>query len=602
MENIDDYSVEELLDIFELKDIKPLRRMDIHDTMSREKQSEENKNNSQMLRFIEEATQKLLDSIGSNTRQPAQNYVIDDHHIMDKSPKSAGSYTYQLDSVPDTLNPIYQSTIPRILNLDSKFRKNSYPAIDSVTGHDETYDLASILNVNGLSTNRSSTEYVAYLSNPLTSILSFKLYNIAIPYVWYNIDPDYGNSHFQYVEEYEAEPFNYSTITDKINPKNITIAPGQYDLEPGSETNIYAAINNAIRTAGMKLQFEYDPVMKGTKIHYFTKDFSGNYRRHRLVFKPFTILWYNGLKPFDTISKADHNLGWKLGFRREISYIVNDQDVEGVESYYIDLSAAHSPLGRDVFCHVSDSSGSDIFYNTEKTISYDRGSKMIYYNHDMVYDYQSDHNNMVGTAGDHLSPFGRQHYLDVSGTVTSYWKYSTVSDAPADLTLTKYLLLSIDDYNNNQLNSGLISIQNAEEIVQQSTGESSKKRELKISQCPDGKDKNYYQYSIGLSGEVSGITKAQVASINAVAKHRAIPNNKTNSPTELVFAIIQVPANIRYGDIITNRLSLVDMERKYFGPITLSQLKIKLLTEDGAILNLNKCDWAVSLICNQSYQ
>lgn len=586
MDNIDDYTTEELMDLFGLT--KPYTMIDVHSAMSSEKLKEENKN-PKMYRFIDEAAIKLSYSIGP---APNQVYDFDEHLIMDQSQQSYDNY---------------QGVVPRIINLDSKFRANSYPGIDSVTGHDETYDLESILNSStdacSPSNNRSSTDYTAYLSEPLTSILSLNLYNIDIPYVWYNIDSAYGNNYFQYVTHVgPVSTWNYlagpsaSTLTDKLKVTRITLIPGQYDLYPGSETNIYAAIN--ILIGNKNVQFEYDHRTKKTIINYFTTDFSGNYRKNTRTQKPFTILWYNGINCPDTISKSNQNLGWQLGFRREISYLVNTEDEPGVDSWYIDLSSAHSPLGKGVFCHIPDPVQSDLFYNTDKTISYNSDSNRIYYKHNHVYTWDKDNNVMLRVEGLLLSPFGREEYIDCSGTVTRYWKYSTVSDAPANLLLTKYLLLSIEDYNNNKLNSGLVSIQNAEEIVQPN----SKNRDLKISQCPDGKDKNYYQYSIGLSGEVVGVTQAQLASINAIAKHQANINNKTTAPTDSVFAIIQIPSDSMYGGNITNRFPFIDNQITYSGPSTLTRLKIKLLTEDGVVLNLNKCDWSVSLICKQLYQ
>ena len=129
--------------------------------------------------------------------------------------------------------------------------------------------------------------------------------------------------------------------------------------------------------------------------------------------------------------------------------------------------------------------------------------------------------------------------------------------------------------------------------------------ELKVSQCPDGGRKNYYQYSTGLSNEVLGITKAQVNSINAVAEIRSKPNMKTIAPTDSIFAIIRIPEDttIQYGQTITNNdVTLLNNERKYFGPVTVGSLKIKLLTEDGNVLNLNKTDWSFALLCRQLYQ
>jgi hypothetical protein len=42
-------------------------------------------------------------------------------------------------------------------------------------------------------------------------------------------------------------------------------------------------------------------------------------------------------------------------------------------------------------------------------------------------------------------------------------------------------------------------------------------------------------------------------------------------------------------------------ERTYFGPVNISQLKVRLLDDKGNIVNLNKHDWSFSLLVEQIY-
>ena len=179
-----------------------------------------------------------------------------------------------------------------------------------------------------------------------------------------------------------------------------------------------------------------------------------------------------------------------------------DNQIYTVHSvYYIDFSNEYSPLGSTIYL---DTVEENIFYNKDKTISYDpRGSQpTIYYKKEPVYYSPSFESGTLDVSNIsaydssmHNSPGNimRVYSNAPNGTITKRYKYTAMSDAPADLRLTKYLLLSLEDYNNNQLNSGLISIQSTEKNVKID----SKKYGLKISHCPDGQNKNYYQYSTG---------------------------------------------------------------------------------------------------------
>lgn len=613
--NIEAYSVDELMKMFKLA--QPLTDYAVSSVMDSYKRSDKN-SNIVAQRFIEAASKKLLDSVNIKTRHESTTYNYDAHSILMHLKEPKKNFTYELESTPDYLNPTFQNTITRIINLDSKFREDSYPLLDPITGKDVTYNFATAPTTKPDSclepNKQSSTQYTAYLSDTLTGVLSLKLYNIAIPYLWYNIDNIYGNNFFQYSDASDSV-----VNINRQDLSSVTLPTGHYYLT--GENNIYTALNAAVKKTNLKLQFELDLRTRKTVISYYG-DYSGNYKTDYLQHAPFTILWYNILNITNENSKSNNNLGWKLGFRREISYIINADnldasglsDLYGTPVYLIDFSNEYSPLGSTIYL---DTVEETIFYNNDKTISYDPNALIIYYKKEPVYKYLTGgidplhvdnleygkHGIYAYDNSMHNSPGNimRVYPAVPNGTITKLYKYTAISDAPADLRLTKYLLLSMEDYNNNQLNSGLISIQSTEKNVKID----SKKYGLKISHCPDGQNQNYYQYSTGLSGEVRGITKAQVTSINAVAQLRSRPSNKTIAPTNSIFAIIRIPEDdsIKYGDTITNNdITLLNNERKYFGPITIGSLKIKLMTEDGYVINLNKTDWSFALLCKQLYQ
>jgi len=459
-----EYSINELMDIFQLS--KPLTRDMINSRIDMYKRSRKNRNITSQ-NFIMEAGVKLCDSIEMAQRHESTTYSYDSHSVLTQLKSPTVNYTKKLETTADKLNPTFINTTTRTILLNSKFREEAIPLVNP--------DI-SYCDVSGCRLNKSSsTQYTAHLSDTLTDTVSLKLFNITIPYLWYNIDTSYGNNFFEY----------YSSNTP--DHQCLDLKGGHYYLSGNGDANIYHVLNVSSIETG--LQFEYDALTGKTKIQKTNPS------------DTLTIVWYNILNIINQKTKSNNNLGWKLGFRKNILVIPAN-----VQLLY--------------------------------------------------------------------------------------------SDAPADLTLTNYLLLSIDDYNNHQLNDGLISIQDRDDRI---TMDSTMNR-LKVSKCPDLSE-NFYQYSTGSQGEITGITKAQVATINAVAKHKNKVIHKTISPTDCIFAVIPMNNTVSFGQTITfNNITLLNNKREYFGPVKIRSLKIKLLTEDGYVLNLNNIDWSFALLCKQLYQ
>ena len=83
---------------------------------------------------------------------------------------------------------------------------------------------------------------------------------------------------------------------------------------------------------------------------------------------------------------------------------------------------------------------------------------------------------------------------------------------------------------------------------------------------------------------------------------------KTRAPTNPdIFALI--PIKMSYSDSTTSNTvyveyssSLQENKRIYFGPVNIERLRVKLLDDNGNILNLNGADWSVTIIAEVLYQ
>ena len=89
-----------------------------------------------------------------------------------------------------------------------------------------------------------------------------------------------------------------------------------------------------------------------------------------------------------------------------------------------------------------------------------------------------------------------------------------------------------------------------------------------------------------------------------------------------IYVLNEVIANISENPITDNTLTITDIlaiipfdnkertiveninfkERKYFGPVRLKRLEIKLKDERGNLVNLNGQDWTFNLVIEQLYQ
>jgi hypothetical protein len=164
----------------------------------------------------------------------------------------------------------------------------------------------------------------------------------------------------------------------------------------------------------------------------------------------------------------------------------------------------------------------------------------------------SQNNNLGRILGFHITP-------DANGKIEFTLNHPSekiYSLYPAIIPETKYLMIEIDDFNNNYLSSTLLH------IVNNSTN-------TNISKF----DKSHSAIFAFLP------IKNCVASINNAA----------------------IPISSFTRGFMDQGHALKVFERKYFGPVNISKLRVRLLDDKGNVLNLNKQDWCFSLLVEQMY-
>jgi len=208
-----------------------------------------------------------------------------------------------------------------------------------------------------------------------------------------------------------------------------------------------------------------------------------------------------------------------------------------------------------------------------------------------------------------------------------------------DLNGTKYLILVIDDYNQNHVNNSLVSITQTSNtlkmpnyystdipytcITPQQRGNNLQQivNEVTFQSLVDNQTINpqngliiagKYQQEYSSTQQVlpsapRTLTQSQLYTINEINKNSS---NNTNylskAPTSAdILAILPVKTSttIPIGSLLVEFSgSLQDNVRNYFGPVHIERMNVKLLNDKGNVLNLNGNDWCVTLLCECLYQ
>jgi hypothetical protein len=208
-----------------------------------------------------------------------------------------------------------------------------------------------------------------------------------------------------------------------------------------------------------------------------------------------------------------------------------------------------------------------------------------------------------------------------------------------DLNGTKYLILVIDDYNQNHVNNSLVSIsqysntlkmpsyyspdlpytcltpaqqgnnltQIVNEVVLQSLFDNQTTNAQNGLLIAGKYESDYTSTQIMLPSAPRTLTQAQLYTINSInSNNNNITNYLAKAPTSAdILAIIPVKTStgVPTGSLLVEFSgSLQDNIRTYFGPVNIDRMAVKLLNDKGNVLNLNGNDWCATLICECLYQ
>ena len=195
----------------------------------------------------------------------------------------------------------------------------------------------------------------------------------------------------------------------------------------------------------------------------------------------------------------------------------------------------------------------------------------------------------------------------------------------------KYLLLTLDDFNNNKPNKDLISLidnnannfklpeyykpQTMNATISQvgsdgttlyQPGHTNKDGYECVDVAGPASDRGCAENDINID-LISNLTVKQKYSIAQMIQANTVSNRKPrySSPnsTDILLRIpINSPPNNSNQIISLKNENPDETKRVYFGPVKLRKFNVKLLNDKGFELNLKDRDWSFSLIINQLYQ
>jgi hypothetical protein len=252
--------------------------------------------------------------------------------------------------------------------------------------------------------------------------------------------------------------------------------------------------------------------------------------------------------------------------------------------------------------------GTDSFTITENT-------KIIFFDFSFTLDC-----SFANCGGTNLPNYINQTLGWILGFRTSYINVNSSGNTPTsllDLNGPRYLILIIDDYNNNHLNNNLISITEYDNNLKlpsyydTSLPYSCKEPNNKLN---NNNIDSFISNKLNITHTKTQnilpsvpryLTQSQIYTINEIIK-----NNKSNSqyfpkaPTNSdVFAIIPIKTSNNIGNIITEFSgSLQSNERIYYGPVDISRLRIQLCDDAGNTLDLNDVNWSFTMIAKCLYE
>jgi hypothetical protein len=189
---------------------------------------------------------------------------------------------------------------------------------------------------------------------------------------------------------------------------------------------------------------------------------------------------------------------------------------------------------------------------------------------------------------------------DISATTAN----TLTGEAVVDTYGPKYFMIVLDDYKNNRINCGVVTVTSTETRLDTPYYYDN---DIPCERVPDpfGGVTDYITVNIPPS-EARKLTSGQLYTINEIRRNRELTTiDRVAEPTASnVFAIVHLNKNaLSMGASITDSSpAIAAFTREYFGPVTLQRFKVTLVDDNGFTVNLNGNDWSFTFAAESLYE
>jgi hypothetical protein len=193
---------------------------------------------------------------------------------------------------------------------------------------------------------------------------------------------------------------------------------------------------------------------------------------------------------------------------------------------------------------------------------------------------------------------------DIPAAATAFSAAPTLTgEAVVDTYGPKYFMIVLDDYKNNRINCGVVSVTSTDTRLDTPYYYDG---DIPCERIPDpfGGANDYI--TVNIPSVPRTLTEAQLYTVNEIRRNRELTTvDRVAEPTASnVFAMVHFNKNgMSMGASITDTSpSIASYTREYFGPITLQRLKVTLVDDNGFAVNLNGNDWSFTFSAESLYE
>ena len=166
----------------------------------------------------------------------------------------------------------------------------------------------------------------------------------------------------------------------------------------------------------------------------------------------------------------------------------------------------------------------------------------------------------------------------------------------------KYFMIVLDDYKNNRINCGVVSVTSTDTRLDTPYYYDG---DIPIECIPNpfgGPDK----IKINIPSNPRTLTNGQLYTINEIRRNRELTSvDRVAEPTTSnVFALVNFNKNgLAMGSpLVDSSPAIASFKRDYFGPVTLQRFKVTLVDDNGFTVNLNGNDWSFTFSAESLYE